>query len=292
MCGIVDTVGDAIGGVGDLVGGAFDFVSDLGLDNILATVGTVVPGPWTPFAVGYNVLDNAAQGNWLGAGLSAFGGMGPFTQGLQQLGQQVPLSDIAAAAGDIGGTAEGLASGLYDTVGSSGIGLSDAAANAASSIPDSALLSFDDKFFGSGMGIGETAATAAGGLSSLFDRAKDFVQNNRDLIKGGLKIGGSIADAIGARQAQKAIQNNINTLNDMYSAQSPYAEEMRRQLARKDAARGRRSQYGTREVQLANALTQQKASILNNPYYLQQLGASSNSTLPYGSIARGLASLF
>lgn len=48
--------------------------ADSGVDNIIATIGTVIPGPWTPFCVAYNIADNAANGNWVGAGLSAVGG--------------------------------------------------------------------------------------------------------------------------------------------------------------------------------------------------------------------------
>jgi hypothetical protein len=53
-------------------------------------------------------------------------------------------------------------------------------------------------------------------------------------------------------------QNNdqANSLANMFSQNSPYATQLRQQLARRDAAAGRRSQYGPREVELQAKLAQ------------------------------------
>lgn len=57
-----------------------------------------------------------------------------------------------------------------------------------------------------------------------------------------------------AKDANAAIQGQISQLSNMYGPNSPYAQQLRQTLERKDAAAGRRSQYGPREVQLQAAL--------------------------------------
>lgn len=69
---------------------------------------------------------------------------------------------------------------------------------------------------------------------------------------------GNLATGLGnlymARQNNKGIQDQINNLNGLYAPNSPYAKQMQEALQRQDAAGGRRSQYGTRAVQLQAAL--------------------------------------
>ena len=57
-------------------------------------------------------------------------------------------------------------------------------------------------------------------------------------------------------QASKGVGNMLGGLQSLYSQDSPYAQAMRQQLARRDAAAGRRSQYGPREVELQAKLAQ------------------------------------
>lgn len=87
---------------------------------------------------------------------------------------------------------------------------------------------------------------------------------------------------------QQAHANDyINQINSMYSPNSPYAQQMSQELARKDAAAGRNSQYGNRAVQLAAALTQGRAQALGgNNYY----NASQNNS--GASLLNGLFSNF
>lgn len=59
-------------------------------------------------------------------------------------------------------------------------------------------------------------------------------------------------------------QSQIKTLSDMYTQDSPYANQMRQELERKDAASGRRSQYGQREVELQAKLAQMNSANANN----------------------------
>ena len=62
-----------------------------------------------------------------------------------------------------------------------------------------------------------------------------------------------------ADQNQAALTGQIQGLSSMYGQDSPYAQQMRQSLARKDAKAGRNSQYGQREVQLQAALAEKAA---------------------------------
>jgi hypothetical protein len=69
---------------------------------------------------------------------------------------------------------------------------------------------------------------------------------------------GNLATGLGnlwmAHQNNKGIQGQIDSLNSLYAPNSPYAKQMQEALDRQDAAGGRRSQYGSRAVQLQAAL--------------------------------------
>ena len=72
-----------------------------------------------------------------------------------------------------------------------------------------------------------------------------------------------------ANRQMRNYQGQIGNLQGLFSENSPYAQVMQRQLAAKDAASGRRSQYGPREVELQARLAQlasQQAPTLNALY--------------------------
>ncbi len=95
----------------------------------------------------------------------------------------------------------------------------------------------------------------------------------RDLVgtlTRGDTLGQLATGAIGAYQgnrAAKAADGTINNINNLYSPNSPYAQQMRQAMERKDAAAGRRSQYGTRETELAGLLTQAHSGALTSGGY-------------------------
>lgn len=73
----------------------------------------------------------------------------------------------------------------------------------------------------------------------------------------------------GANRAKKDIQGQIGQLQSLFSADSPYAQQLQQQLNRKDAQSGRRSQYGPRQVELQARLAElnsRNAPQLNNLY--------------------------
>lgn len=61
---------------------------------------------------------------------------------------------------------------------------------------------------------------------------------------------GLLPSILATGAAQKAAKGQINNLQQLFAPNSAYAQEMRQQLERRDAAAGRRSQYGNREVEL------------------------------------------
>jgi hypothetical protein len=116
---------------------------------------------------------------------------------------------------------------------------------------------------------------------------------------------GNIAAGLGqlylGSKANHGINGQINNLNSLFAPDSPYAHQLQQSLARQDAAGGRRSQYGTRAVELqarlADAASRQ-APTLSNLYQQQrqnrfgtgaaalQLGRSSGLLNP--NLYRGL----
>lgn len=85
-----------------------------------------------------------------------------------------------------------------------------------------------------------------------------------------LGLGSLYANHVGNKEASganKIVGNAVkqnNGLTDLYGSGSPYAKELRQQLERRDAAAGRRSQYGPREVELQAKLAQLTAQQQNN----------------------------
>ena len=97
-----------------------------------------------------------------------------------------------------------------------------------------------------------------------------------------------VLGGLGLYNANKAKQDankqieGLQGMQSLYSQDSPYAQNLRQTLERKDAAAGRRSQYGTREVELqgrlADAASRQQASnapLLNQLYQQKQKATNS-----------------
>lgn len=71
-------------------------------------------------------------------------------------------------------------------------------------------------------------------------------------------------------QGQKDASGMLGGLQGLYSQDSPYSQMLRQQLQRRDAAGGRRSQYGPREVELQAKLAQMASGQIGNMSQLQQ----------------------
>jgi hypothetical protein len=119
---------------------------------------------------------------------------------------------------------------------------------------------------------------------------------------------GTLAGLYAANKTQSAAKANTLDLASMYGPNSAYAGQLRQQLERRDAAAGRRSQYGPREVELQAKLAQMMAQagpgIMNqNLAAQQQASASRNNQLnlllklgqssgAFGAVEKGLGNLF
>lgn len=89
---------------------------------------------------------------------------------------------------------------------------------------------------------------------------------------GGIGAYGDMASSLyglyNANKQKKRMQEQAGQLNSLFSPNSPYAQQMRQRLDRKDAASGRRSQYGPREAQMMAHMAEMNS---RNTPYLQQL---------------------
>lgn len=121
----------------------------------------------------------------------------------------------------------------------------------------------------------------AGGVTGPAQASSDNQGNQRSALG---EIAGTLGslymNSRGARDAERAqsgITQGVNQqLQDMFGPNSAYAQQLRQQLARQDAASGRRSQYGPREVELQArlaALQAQAAPGLMNAATNQQQAA-------------------
>jgi hypothetical protein len=109
-------------------------------------------------------------------------------------------------------------------------------------------------------------------------------------------------------QAAKDAGSNVQSLESMFGQNSAYSQQLRQQLERRDAAAGRRSQYGPREVELQAKLAEMaanygprisqanmQAQAVKNQRRQQNLSAlyamGRDSGL-FGAAQRGLGNLF
>lgn len=107
------------------------------------------------------------------------------------------------------------------------------------------------------------------------------------MIQGGMKALGGIQDYQTKNKQADDLMARYNQQNaaidQYYAAGSPEAKAMEEQLARQDAAAGRRSQYGTRAVNLAANLAQTRAN------YRQQMAPGLNQLYSQAGQLRGSA---
>lgn len=103
------------------------------------------------------------------------------------------------------------------------------------------------------------------------------------LLNAGATIASGINGTMNASDLKGANAEALSQLNQMFTPDGAYAKELRNQLERKDAAAGRRSQYGTRETQLMAQLAKEKAAVMTSPAYQNYLTGSNRSA--YGPVA-------
>lgn len=97
---------------------------------------------------------------------------------------------------------------------------------------------------------------------------------------------GGLQSLYGMYTNNKSYGQLQHNLSSMYGQNSPYAEELRKQLLRRDAASGRRSQYGPREVELQAKLAQQYSQ--NAPNLMNAMKANNVNKMAMASNLIGL----
>lgn len=113
-------------------------------------------------------------------------------------------------------------------------------------------------------------------------------------------LAGMLYGYMNNRKQQNQLGSMMSGLQGLYSQNSPYAQQMRRQLERSDAARGLRSQYGRREVELQAKLAGMASQQIPAMYQMQmgqnQLQNQNMmgilNTLGKTGVFKGLAGMF
>lgn len=288
-----NALGDAAQWTGNELGNAWQGINDMGLDNILATVGTVIPGPWTPAAIAYNFGDAALSGDtggMISSGLSAFGGGGELP-GLSS------LFDAGSTAADLASTVQN-ATPISEATGDWFKPVTQSFENLGGGSDLLTQLGGQGQQQAQNVMQGLGLGTKGGGMSSIFDLVSSNPANIGsswglgdlwDKVGGMSGIGkiaspllkgvGGILGAQTASQNRNQLQGMMNQMqnrNQFYQNQlqqsyqnpqsylnSPEAQALRssagQEIARQDARTGRRGQY----VAAMNQLNQNMLSNLN-----------------------------
>lgn len=206
------------------------------------------------------------------------------------IGKGLAVANAAQQAGK--GSFAGLA-GLFNPI----AGIATAAAEGKNTAPASFGLAGGMMAGPLGAMIGNTvgnnlAGFVQPGYQGSFAQPNESVNNNSiglsDIVK---TLGGVYSSVQGANDARALtggapssanITANVQTqLGEMFGPNSALAQQMRQQIERKDAAAGRRSQYGPREAQLAAEMAKLQASAAP-----ALLNAQSNLATAQGSSAK------
>lgn len=127
--------------------------------------------------------------------------------------------------------------------------------------------------------------------------------NNNSVFDNVLNGVGTAGGLYNMFRSYQNANNMAGRLGSMFSGNSPYATQLRQQLERRDAAAGRRSQYGPREVELQAKLAAMANQIAPNQMAARQYGdqslmrmlgmmTSANKLGVFDPIKNGLAGLF
>jgi hypothetical protein len=148
---------------------------------------------------------------------------------------------------------------------------------AVSSNPAASIATSGLGFGLSALGLGPMGGLAAAGMMGLSGlgnalgqagTVSSFQGNDANMGIGEALPG--LAGMYAGYQGMRDSDRMLGSLQDLYSQNSPYAQMLRQQLQRKDAAGGRRSQYGPREVELQAKLAQMASGQIGAMSQLQQ----------------------
>lgn len=243
-------------------------------------------------ALGMGAMTAGELGAGFGTDMAAAGYGGTAAEGLGTLGG---AEAGAANAGTMGGdyaTAFGQG-GIAPQASSLGADVINPATNVPSAMGPNTASQLGTQFQ---EGMTNAGVSSSPTLGTMFQSGMDAL--NKPLWQGGmstrqgltgLQLGGGLYDMYAKTKMADAQQAQMNKINSMYAPGSPEYNLMMQQIARKDAAAGRNSQYGPRAQNLAGIIAKQKADMLTSPTYAnlsnQQLGnkyGSLNSLFALG----------
>lgn len=114
--------------------------------------------------------------------------------------------------------------------------------------------------------LGAQVGSQLGGYAARTPGINSGAQGQSSTMSGGGgrgvdwgQVGAGLGSLWASNQQARAASANTQDLSSMFGPNSAYAQTMRKELERKDAAGGRRSQYGAREVELQAKLAQMAA---------------------------------
>ena len=184
--------------------------------------------------------------------------------GLGAAGQAAGLSGLFGGGAEAGGLS-GIDAAMADLASSGGLtpaSMGAAGPAAAASAPgltgiDAAMADLASSGGLTPASMGAAGPAAAGG-SSLWDKLTGLLSGSGQTAGG---IGGAITSLLPGLAGiytnytqNKDLGNLTDSVLGLYGNNSAYEKALRQQLERRDAAAGRRSQYGPREVELQAAL--------------------------------------
>ncbi len=274
-------------------------------------------------------LASVAGNSILGGGLSALGGgefgsgalaggLGPLLQGLN-VGGAMGITDPyllkavnGAVSGGVGSAAQGgdfgrgvISGGLSGGLNQVGAPIDMGGGGDMYDLPGT--MSGTDMYGENSATMGGVEPTDGGYYASTgqpqasaMPAGRSFGQSLSNVFNNGIPnfSGGNvpIGDALGGLlglyeryDARRQNKNLMRSLQDMYSPNSAYAQSLRSTMERKDAASGRRSQYGARETdfmaKMADANMRMAPTLMQLQANNKNLGfGMANSALSLGSL--------
>ena len=251
----------AAGGLGSLAADSGSVGS--GLSGSAGAGGGATTSVLPPVSV-TGTSTGSGLGGLYGAGAGTAGGTALANSGGTSIQTNSPISS-SADKGQLlnnNGYGQGMTgnqTSVYDNVldATGSKGAADAATNGISNpmIRNALINGLKSKASGGSFTRGAAMGAATSGLGGMFADMGYGSQGLNTSLLGGL------ASIYASRQANNAINSQLDNINGLYGPDSAYAKQMEESLRRRDAAAGRRSQYGPRAVELQAALAGQAGKL-------------------------------
>jgi hypothetical protein len=296
--------GDALSGVSGTSGMFTGGGASSGLGGVGSTSPVASNTPMaavssnTPTGSAVSQMSQMTPGSGITGGETGLGQGGASMEGAQAAAAPGGGGGIQAATSGYGGAQTGLESGAPSnlsgmfgpdsgsaTMGAqaagSGAGSSGGSGGSFSMLGDNANMATDipGQSIGADYGAAANSAEQGGGFLHTLGNLFGNVTQNGNNLGSLIKLINSGVNAFQQHGRQGAYNDYVNQINQLYSPNSPYAQQMMQTLARQDAAAGRNSQYGTRAAQLAANLTQDRARALTSAPYFQASTATPGNNM-------------